>query len=298
MLFLWLAILGYLLFAINAVIDKFLLTKGRISHPATYAFGIGILSLVTLVLIPFGFSFPGFSLLLLSLLAGSLFTYALLVFFGALKNSDASLIVPIQGGFVPLFTLLLAYWLVGERLSSGSFVAVLLLISGAVLISYQKQGNKKNQFPQILLAILASLLFAFSFVLTKQVFVELGFINGFIWTRIGLAMGALSLLWPKDFRQAIFTQIRRPQAKISMVFLGGQALGALAAVAQNAAIAIGSVSVVNALQGTQFIFLLGLTTLLSIKFPKILKEKMSPQILARKILAIVIISVGIILLVI
>ncbi len=55
MLFIWVAIFAYFLFAINAVIDKYLLHQSRIGHPATYAFAIGTLSLVVIVLVPFGF---------------------------------------------------------------------------------------------------------------------------------------------------------------------------------------------------------------------------------------------------
>ena len=57
-----------------------------------------------------------------------------------------------------------------------------------------------------------------------------------------------------------------------------------------------SVTIVNAMQGTQYAFLLILTLFLSRYFPSVLKEKASGPILLQKILAIVLISCGLIVL--
>ena len=65
---------------------------------------------------------------------------------------------------------------------------------------------------------------------------------------------------------------------------------------QNYAIRLGSVTLINALQGTQYLFLLALTSLLSLKFPKILHEKVTTQTITQKIIAIVIISFGLVFL--
>lgn len=292
--FVWIAIFAYVLFAVNAVIDKFLLHKKRIDEPATYAFAIGVLSLAAIVLIPFGFTIPSVDEAMLSLTAGIFFTFALYLFFSALKLSEASRVVPVQGGFVPFFTLIFAYFVIGERLTADDLLAFGLLVAGSVLIgkgSKGRKGSKRRNW--ISYALGAALLFAMSFTMTKAVFETLGFINGFIWTRLGMAAGALLLFTDPKSRQAILVQIHSTSHNTGTLFIAGQIIGALAGMAQNFAIAQGSVTIVNALQGTQFVFVLGLTAFLSLWHPQILKEESSQKILIRKIAAVALISIGV-----
>lgn len=298
MWYVWIAILAYLLFAINALIDKILLKGNRIGNPVVYAFAIGVLSLVVIVLIPWGFVWPGYETMLLSLFAGSLFTFALLLFFGALKTGETSRVVPVQGGFVPFLTLILAYVFLGDTLQIKGYFAFGLLLVGAFLISWEIRQRKKFNLPQLLLALLAALLFAMSFTFTKQVYNETNFINGLIWTRFGMALGAAFLLWPRDYRRAILEAKRKKTKKnIGIWFIVGQGIGAAAGLMQNWAISQGSVVMVNALQGTQFAFVFGLAALLSFKYPRLLREELSSSTLVLKTLAIALISAGIVVLV-
>lgn len=295
MLYLWIAILSHLLFAVNSVIDKFLLNEKRIGHPASYAFAIGILSLVVLVLIPFGFFMPSFSNILLALTAGTLFTFALLFLFVTLKAGEASRVVPVVGGFVAFFTLVFAYFLVGERLGAGDLAAFAFLVLGMFLMARGSGGTQQAFRPRdYFTAILAAGFFGLSFVLTKIVFNQIGFISGLIWTRFGMAAGALLLLLYPESRQAIRGSFRRSSREQRLGwFVTGQAVGAVAGLAQNYAIALGSVSIVNALQGTQFAFLFVLTVILSLWYPAVLKEELARAIFIKKVIAIILISLGV-----
>lgn len=296
MTYIWIAIFAYLLFAISAVIDKFLLREKQFGHPAKYAFAIGMLSLLAVVVLaPFGFFVPSFFNIGYSLVAGALFTFALLAFFKALKEGETSRIVPVQGGFVPFFTLLLAFFLLDERLSGIDLLAFGCLVGGSFLIS-REGGNRNKKEKQTGMwgwAIVAAFLFALSFTLTKQIFGFIGFVNGLIWTRFGMAAGAILLLLSSGARAGIFQKRKFLQTQTGALFLVGQGIGALAGLAQNYAIAKGSVTIVNALQGTQFALLLGLVTILSLWYPKVLKEKISRPVITQKIAAVFLISLGV-----
>ena len=65
---------------------------------------------------------------------------------------------------------------------------------------------------------------------------------------------------------------------------------------QNYAIAIGSVTIVSALQGVQFVFVLILSVIFSVYFPKVIKETITIPILLQKLFAIILISLGLYLL--
>ena len=88
------AIAAYLLFALNGIADKFLLSK-VIGKPVVYAFYIGVASALVIVLAPFGLAMLGFSHLLIALLAGTVFTYALYFFYSAVQETSISLVLTI-----------------------------------------------------------------------------------------------------------------------------------------------------------------------------------------------------------
>src|SRR3989344_4234375 len=90
MLWLYLALLAYLINAIVFVIDKYLLA-GHIPKYHAYAFGVSILSLSSFVLIPFGVSWQGFGYFLIAISSGAAFFVGLMFFYKSIKDSDVSI---------------------------------------------------------------------------------------------------------------------------------------------------------------------------------------------------------------
>lgn len=287
------AILAYLAFAVNAVIDKFLLKKS-IPEPVTYAFYIGVLSGLALVLIPFGVTWPTVQIILIALISGMLFVYALASFFASLKRHEASYVLPALGGLVPLITFSLSFFLVGERLIRQEVWGLIFLVAGTFLIAGRLKFSR-GEHSWFFYALLAAFLFALSFTLAKAVYLDQNFISGLVWTRLGLVIGALTILFFPSARQKIFHTTKTVEKPSGALFLTGQALAAGAGVLQNYAVSLGSVTLVNALQGTQFAFLFILTAALSHWFPKVLKEDFALKTVVKKIIAMGIISVGLIL---
>lgn len=287
------AISAYLLFALNGVIDKFLLGKG-IPKPVVFAFYIGVGSSLVLLLSPFGFSVPSAKIIIVSLLSGLAFFFALISLYSSLKFASASRVLPTIGGLVPLITFPLSIFIVGEQLSFSQFAGMLLLAASSLLLAVGARAYSK-QHHWFLYAMLASGLFALSFTLSKIVYLDQAFISGLIWTRLGLIAGALLVLVVPSVRKQIFTTTKQAGKPTGVLFLLGQAIGASAGILQNYAVALGSVVVVNALQGTQFAILFILTSLLSRWFPKVLKEDISKKIILPKLIAITLIIVGLIL---
>jgi transporter family protein len=294
----WLIIIvvAYFLNAVATTTDKFLLSK-KINNPAVYAFFISGLSALAIVLAPFGFKFIYSPWQIgLDLLAGVAFSFAYLFMFKALAKNEASRITPFMGGWQPIFVLILAMVFLGEDLSLKGLIGFALIMIGTVVISRQKSGPKtKNGY---LLALIATLLFAISYTMSKYIFVSQDFITGFVWSRIGTALGALLFLFSAVNRRDIKAQLKSKDKQSGGLFLFGQTCGALSLVMVNYAISIySSVAIINALRGLEYVFLLIITTTLAFKFPNILKEKFTPQILIQKIIATALIIGGLIFLV-
>ena len=294
------AISAYLILAIVSLVDKYLLV-GPIPNPKVYTFYIGVLGVLVLFLAPFvGFSVSQPGQIILSLLAGAIFTYGLFWFYKALRDFEASRVVPAIGGILPLFTLGIVYIFSAgkETLGYFEFFAFILLILGSILITYER--SKKISFKSLQISAIAAFFLSLSFVLTKYVYLAQPFWSGFIWIRIGGFLMAISFfLLFKEIREEIFKKKVSFKKRTIGVFLSNQAMGAGAGILQNWAIFLAPlvcVAIVNALQGVQYVFLLMFTVLLSLKFPQILKEEISKKILFQKIISILLIGGGLVLL--
>src|SRR3989338_10534612 len=103
-MYIWIAIGAYFLYAINGIIDKFLLSK-VVPHPAVYAFYIGVTSPLTWVLAPFGLKFQSWTDLAIAIVGGAAFVAALTFFYIATLKTTISPLLPPDGGFVSFFTL-------------------------------------------------------------------------------------------------------------------------------------------------------------------------------------------------
>lgn len=311
MSWLFIVIIAHLLNAGAFLVDKFLLAKA-VPKPVVYAFWIGLLGLISLVLLPLGwffnlltdggnaalFVFTGREVAF-AILAGMTFEVALLFFFGALRRLETSRVVPVIGGLQPLIILALSYTFLGERLAQNEVIAFAILLLGSVIISFdtdvvhatETERRRRGWW----YALIASLFFAVSYAMTKAVFVTLPFISGFVWIRIGAFLTVMLFLLRSDWRHDILHKQERPQGKIGLLFLGGQSAGAVSAILLNYAISLASVTIVTAMQGLQYAFLFLLAILLGRRY-KQLRERLSTTIILRKLFSIVCITFGLLFL--
>lgn len=287
------ALLGHFANAGAFVIDKILLV-GKMKYPVVYVFYINALGLIVLPVVPFlnVVSLPS-NLWLTVVVAGATFTYALLAFFTALKNAEASRVVPLVGAAVPIWTFVFAWVALSERLAVAEMWGIVLLVLGAVLISYERKG-RAMRVADALLGVIAGALFALSYTYTKLVFNELDFISGFVWIKIASFVAVLPLLvLPHALRR-----ILRPdhQTKPTPLFFVGQVSGGIGFVLLNYAIELAPrVTIVNALQGVQYAFLFVLIMIVGKLSPQTLKENFTALILTQKLFALILLGAGLIL---
>ena len=289
------SIFAYFLNAIAGLIDKILLKKS-IPEPVVYTFYVGVLSLAALVLIPWGFQYPGLNLLLISLLAGLIFILALWLLYILLKKEEISRIIPLVGGFSSVFVFLSAHLFSLEKLSSKQILAFIIILIGGFLISLKKGPIKFLSKKIFFLGLLNSSLFALFYILSKFVYLNHPFISSFVWLRIGGGLGVLILFFIPRNREKILAVIKKPNIGAGKIFLFGQGCGALSFLFVNYAISLGSVSLVNALQGTQYGFLFLMAIIFSKRFPHLLEEKLTTKIVFQKAISIVLIGLGIFIL--
>jgi len=287
------AVFAYFLISINLTLDKIILGKS-IPSPVTYCFYMGLLSIFGLVFAPFGRVWAGPENALFGILVGMVFLLALFVMYKVLFRGEASRVGPAIGGMTPIFVSLLAFIFLGESFGPLKIVAFLFLVSGGLLISYRggKIDFNEKKFASFYMIVLSAFLFGVYYILLKSVFNEQNFVSGFIWTRIGSFLGALLMLaYPKN-REIIFGSTKSMKFSSGGLLLFNKTLSGVAFAFLNYAIFLGSVSIINAMQGLQYVFLFLLATFLSQKYPKLIAEKIDKKSLLQKGMALMLIVAG------
>lgn len=284
-----LAIGAQVVMAIVTYVDRHVLTNGKaIGTPVAYAFYVALLSGVVVVLLPFGvISAPSLVLLELSCAAAAAFIISLLLLYRALKESRASDVMPLVAACSALTSFVLAHSFLDENLPPYFILAVALFIIGTFLIS-----RYRFQRAALIEIIAAGFLFGLAAFLFKLIFLETTFWDGFFWTRMANVIGAFLLLaWPGNAR-AILHGARGSSRGMKWVVLGNKTLAGISAAMTFFAISLGSVSVVNAMSGLQFAFLLGLAYFFAPQFPS-LKGDIEKKGLTHKLWGVALIMLGI-----
>lgn len=307
------ALLGHASNGVAFIIDKILL-QNAFKRSATYAGLVGLLSILALVLAPWVADWPHGRTLTLTLVSGIAFTTALWTFFAALSRGEASRVVPVISAFIPMLTLAGTTAFLHERLSGGELLGFFLLIAATIILSSGKAKERLTKEALILSAVSASL-FALMSVTIKAIYDDVGFLSGFVSTRVVAAITALIIVViidPKAGEEIlkIFGLNKAPIKKSSskdgirvspktaaILALVGQTMGGLGFVGVQYAISMGSAAIVNALQVMQFALLVLAAFLLKSKAKILLGETLNKSVVTKKIIALIIMAFGLSLIV-
>lgn len=263
MSWLTIAVFAQFLLAITVLIDRHIVVRAaHIGRPIVYTFYTSILSGLVLVLAPF-VSLPSPQVFLLSLVSACAFVAALFFLYSALRVARASDAAPVIGAISALTTLALAWAFVVGDISAQAVPAVLLLVAGTVLISHFH--FRKHA---LLFSLFAGLGFGIAIFFTKLVYIEIGFLDGFFWTRFLNFAVALGFLLVPALRIAISHGGRRSSHAAKVLVVCNKVISSSASVLTAYAISLGSVAVVNALAGVQFAFLFIFALLFANIMPK------------------------------
>lgn len=289
----FLAILAPAIYGVSNMIDKVLIEK-HIKDAIMLTILGGVISFVAgiILLMTGGFINTNTTQIMIVLLSGVLGEIALVPYYKAMSMDDASRIIP-QFQIIPLIILLLSYLLLGETLSKMQILSFFLILLGGLMLSIQKLNREVFQIRKSFWWVLLSgLLFAGSFVLFKFVFIaQQNFVQTLGYEFIGCSIGALLLFFAYQKRFVLELQrVRRRVWQIiifnEIIYTGGRIIGFYAAT-------LAPLALISALGGTQSFFVLIYGLILSLWFPKIIKEDIKKSTLFIKFAAIILISIGI-----
>ena len=301
----WVALAAYLLLAIVNLLDKFLVST-ILKNSQAYAFIACALGILIWLFAPWFLVWPGWRLMFWNLINGGIFAAALWLLYEALRRGEAARTLVFIGGMTPVFSLIFSVLFFKEQFSSFEWLGISFILSGVFIIaflpasrSYLTRVFKKLHLYQdpavdrLWIALFSALAYSIYFLSTKQAYAYQPFASAFIWTRLGAGLFVLLFLLSSSTRRAI-VKIFQPTSpgKHKYLVVINQGLGSLGFILQNYAIFLGSVVLVNALQGVQYAFLLIISAFLAVMAPKLLKESFSWKVLIHKALAVIVIAAG------
>jgi drug/metabolite transporter (DMT)-like permease len=311
------AIIAYFINAGVYVGDKFLLSK-KIHSSVAYAFYVGIWSFLNIFLLFLDPWVPNLHEFILDMFAGLIFLATLIFWYKALHQSEATRVAPIVGALTPVFSFILGFIFLGEKLSERQLLAFVILVIGGVLISvkhtkfYEVQavfnriraifGNTLGGIHAayrptqrlIVNSVVAAFFFAAFYVLIKYVYTTQPFIGGFVWSRLGSFVGVNLMLivpaWRKLIAEKHIGESSKPK-NLAFFFLV-RISASVAFILLNRAVSLGNVALINSLQGAQYIFLFLIVLFLSAKYPKVLREEIGGAVLFQKIVGGLLVAIG------
>lgn len=287
-----LTIVAQAIFAVVVLVDRFMVSTPAINKPVVYAFYNNILLLIVVGILPFGVVLkPTPGVLELSFLAGVAWAFSIFFLYRALKISEASDVSPVFAAISAIAAFGLSFifslgWLTGNFLAG--FV---LLIIGTLVMSCLRFTRKS-----LLYVCLGGCLYAFFSIFLKEIFNQTTFWNGLFWVGMGGVVGALLFLLVPSNRADIRGNLKQSSVGVKTAVVLNKTMAGFASFFVIYAIKLGNVSVINALSGVQFVFLLLFALIFSRKFPEYLRETTHRRTVLEKSIATAIIIAGLTLL--
>ncbi len=290
-----LALLAYLCWSLSNLGDKILITN-KFKHPFSYLFLSFLISGVVLLGgLGVEISRPSLSLSLFTFLAALGYVLTSVFYIKAVSIEEISR-VNMLWNIAPIFSLIIAWILLGEKLSSVELIALLILLVGAFLASAHFKNRKTVLSYGLVYMILAALFYAGYAVTVRYATAGTAFFTFYFYFTLWLLPLAFTLLLSKSFRSSL----RIEKKSWTWQLIGWVMLVAIVARAgvlfNQWALSRGPVALVNATEGFQTIFVFVAAVLLTRFRPDILKEEIDRKNVLLKIGGAVFLVVGILLL--
>ena len=299
-----LATLGQFLNSIVAILDKYIVSDEKVlPRPFVYAFYsclfTGFWGVIYFVgMIPFfgnlgvpsftQVEFPSIQVVSMAFLAAYTFFMALVSMYDSLRQADASNVMPIIGTIAALSTFGLSYLFLDSELTQGHIIGITLMSIGTLLVA--RALPKINVGLQVLHS---GVFFGLHYITMKGLFMETSFEDGFFWSRVCFILFTVSLLMVPVYFEKIKKQTKQSSTKTGIIIVITKILAGVAAFLLLKATDLGEVSVVQALDGVRFVFILLISVLFARWLPVSATDKdTSVPALIRKAIFIIIIATG------
>jgi transporter family protein len=286
------ALISSIFFGFITIVDKLMLEKRLSSFSYFVAFvpPAMVLSICVLLTSPTDvFSLP----YVIASMAGVSSAVGYFFYVPSIRREEASRIAALTS-LSPAFVALLAVVFINEIFSARSYLGMILMMLGSVLISYKGNSMKKVlPFSLILILIGANLSYGVDQTLSKISLDHISsfwpFLMMFMFGRFAVALPSLGI---PSVRRKITSEIRELKRDLVLALASGSIMWSLAIVLFFYAVSLGPVTLVATTGLICPLFTLFFAILITRFRPEILREEIDRKTVALKLVAIVLIILG------
>ncbi|MEK7064815.1 MAG: DMT family transporter [Patescibacteria group bacterium] len=294
-MWLLLAIIGYFILALVVILDKLIVSKSA-QKPIVYTFYSTIFMFGALLALPF----VGWGVLhgvdwLWAIGSGVAFGLALWLLYLGIKEGETSHISPFNGAIFTAGIFIFANLLLQEKLSAVQIAGTIVLGFACLLLSFERSKKHKGIHIGFLWAGISGILFAFSHVAAKELYIVYPFWTAFIWTRATTGLvGLFCLLFPSVWQALRHHTEAKSYARkhAGSIIVLDKVLSVVAVILIQYAYATGVVTVVGAIGGLQYVFMFVMVYLLTKFLPRIFKEYFTKRELTVEVIATILVAIG------
>jgi uncharacterized membrane protein len=298
-MWLLLAFCGPVCWAVSTHIDKYLVDRYfRDSDTAVLMLFTAFLGVALLPLIWWiepALLKPSLTAIGVMTMSGILYMGALLFYLRAIQSEEASVVAPLFQAST-LFTLLLGYFFLRERLGLAQLSGVGLILVGALSLSFRR-GPKAAKFKAGLIALMlgATFVMSLSTVLFKFFAIRDDFWTTTFWTFVGEGLFGVLLLLVPGYRRQFAEMFRQNPGAVIGVNAANEVINLGGGLSVRYASLLAPVALVSAISSTTTFFVFFFGILLTLFLPKFGREDLSAGNLVRKGLGALLITGGVIL---
>jgi uncharacterized membrane protein len=298
MSWLFFAFSGPVLWAISVHLDKYLVD--RFFKNSNTAVLLVFTALIGVLMLPFIWFFDpdvvrvDAAKIAIIAVSGILYMGGMLFYLQALQSDEASVVAPFFQAS-PLFGYVLAYFVLGEKLSALQMAGGLLIIAGATIVSVRFGGAERRKF-KLRLAILmltCGFVLALATLIFKIFAVEVAFWTTTFWMFVGEAIFGAALLMIAPYRRQFVTLVRTNTAAVLSINASNELINLGGGLGSRYALLFAPLSLVQAIGSTTTLFVFAFGVVLSVFYPGLGRESLSAHEMAQKAVAAAFVAAGV-----
>jgi len=290
------ALAAAIISSIGNVFDSFLVSK-KMPSLTSFLIPMGVTQVLAACVLLVIFPFPNtadFRHILITVGAAIINASSFLILLNSLRTNEVSRAIPIIS-VSPIFVALLSIPLLSATLGYWQWLAVIMTVAGAVLISIQpgRGGGKTRLHKSFFILLLAALMGAIGGIGFKYGLEQISFWN--VFGISGICTGSVVLAY--SLRKTNLMELKNlPQRtqKIGLVTID-HLVGITSAIIAFKAMGLGPVSLVNAILNIRPVFVFIFSLVLSRFLPNIVNEPLQKKTALIKFTAIAIMTAGIVI---
>ena len=288
-------LLSHFSWALVNVGDKYLVGN-KIKHPIVYMFFFFWIGLIVLFIIPFvDFTIPSSQELMFLLGAGIFWKVGGLLYIKAIEIEEATRL-SVWWSFIPVWSLILGFIFFGNRLETAEVIGFIVLLVASILSSVHVKTRRLIFSKAVWYMIIACFIYALAIVLIHEVTQTVTPVVSLIWSSILPLPFTMLLFLSKQFRHDFWSQVRAITTQTATMMVGIRIVDTFGFFFSITALSMASAALVSSLEGSQALFVFGMVVLISLFAPKAMKEELDSKNVVLKLVAVVLMVVGVMVL--